>query len=247
MSKKTTEIKATVNTPGTESVAVVEKISSEIKTTGKPFTSLENVTSAEIRAYNKFENIIIQGYAKRNQSMLQIAGAIAAIHAKQLYRVGEFKNIYDYTSARYDISRGTTSNCIKVFTQFGNIETGKLSENWTEYTFSQLCRMTRLPDSQLLNVTPEWTVKDLDEQIKANKEADKEPILIEEDVENDTTKDISTPVSANNKSESVSLQDTTTLTLHLADENELWTEANVDSIFKAFKNGQDVLLKLNRN
>lgn len=127
------------------------------------------ITEQDKKTFAKFEAQIVKGYSRRNSAMLDIAGAITAIHARELYRVKDFKNIYEYTAEMFDISRASTSNCIKVITMFGNTETGKLADNWSDYTFGQLTRMTRLSDGQLLNITPDTTTREMDELIKNNK------------------------------------------------------------------------------
>jgi len=127
------------------------------------------ITTADKKALSKFEDLIMKSYLKRNSAMLDIAGAITAIHARELYKIGGYKNIYDYTREKYDISRGSTANCISVIVAFGVPETGKIADKWSEFTFGQLTRMAKLPDGQLLNVTPETTTRELDEQLRANK------------------------------------------------------------------------------
>ena len=64
--------------------------------------------------YNKFLKQIDTAYGKAEKAYLDIAIAIHSIYKKELYKVENFKNIYDFVKEKYNYSRGTCNKYINI-------------------------------------------------------------------------------------------------------------------------------------
>lgn len=129
----------------------------------------EKKTKAQLandkRLYNKFLKQIDTAYVKAEKAYLDIAIAIHSIYKKELYKVENFKNIYDFVKEKYNYSRGTCNKYINICERFGVTgETGTvvgLQDKYTEYGVSKLGVMLCFPDNLLEQVEPSMSVRAL--------------------------------------------------------------------------------------
>lgn len=129
----------------------------------------EKKTKAQIandkRLYNKFLKQIDTAYGKAEKAYLDIAIAIHSIYKKELYKVENFKNIYDFVKEKYNYSRGTCNKYINICERFGVPgETGTvvgLQDKYAEYGVSKLGVMLCFPDNLLEQVEPSMSVRAL--------------------------------------------------------------------------------------
>ena len=117
------------------------------------------------RLYNRYKKQIDTAYKKMENCYLDTAIAIHSIYKKELYKLDNFKNIYDFAKENYDISRGTCCKFINICERFGVIgETGTvigLQDRFKEYGVSQLGVMLAFPEVLLNQVQPTQSVRDL--------------------------------------------------------------------------------------
>ena len=129
----------------------------------------EKKTKAQLandkRLYNKFLKQIDTAYGKAEKAYLDIAIAIHSIYKKELYKVENFKNIYDFVKEKYNYSRGTCNKYINICERFGVTgETGTvvgLQDKYSQYGVSQLGIMLCFPDVLLEQVQPSMSVRAL--------------------------------------------------------------------------------------
>ena len=129
----------------------------------------EKKTKAQIandkRLYNKFLKQIDTAYGKAEKAYLDIAIAIHSIYKKELYKVENFKNIYDFVKEKYNYSRGTCNKYINICERFGVTgETGTvvgLQDKYVEYGVSKLGVMLCFPDNLMEQVEPSMSVRAL--------------------------------------------------------------------------------------
>ena len=129
----------------------------------------EKKTKAQLandkRLYNKFLKQIDTAYGKAEKAYLDIAIAIHFIYKKELYKVENFKNIYDFVKEKYNYSRGTCNKYINICERFGVTgETGTvvgLQNKYSEYGVSKLGVMLSFPDNLLEQVEPSMSVRAL--------------------------------------------------------------------------------------
>ena len=129
----------------------------------------EKKTKAQLandkRLYNRYKKQIDSAYKKMENCYLDTAIAIHSIYKKGLYKLDNFKNIYDFAKENYDISRGTCCKFINICERFGVIgETDTvvgLQDRFKEYGVSQLGVMLTFPDALLNQVQPTQSVRDL--------------------------------------------------------------------------------------
>lgn len=126
-------------------------------------------TKQEEQKFNRFVNRIVSAYNATNKSMLDIAGSIAAIASANLYKVECYKNVYDFCKEKFNISRGTVSNCINVWKEYGDSKTGELLPEYKNYTFTQLVEIRKLPEEKQKAITAETSVRDIKKQVKEEK------------------------------------------------------------------------------
>ena len=117
------------------------------------------------RLYTRFKKQIDTAYKKMETCYLDTATAIHSIYSKELYKIDNFKNIYDFAKENYNISRGTCSKFINICAKFGVMnENGTvtgLQERFQAYGVSQLGVMLSFPDVLLNQCNPEMSVRDL--------------------------------------------------------------------------------------
>ena len=76
-----------------------------------------------------------------NKSMIDIAHALTVLsedNFEGILKEHSCNNIADYAELEFGIGKTSTYDSIKVFSAFGDINTGKLLPEFAEYTFSQL-------------------------------------------------------------------------------------------------------------
>lgn len=115
---------------------------------------------------NKLEECsrnILEAQMKSEGLAETIAANLYIIHRKKLYEIEDYKNIYDYAKETFDISRGTVSDAIGVFERFGNKETYKVEDKYSEYNFSTLMRMKKLSEEEIekAGITPVMSRKEV--------------------------------------------------------------------------------------
>lgn len=117
------------------------------------------------RLYNRYKKQIDSAYKKMENCYLDTAIAIHSIYKKELYKLDNYKNIYDFAKENYDISRGTCSKFINICERFGVTgEAGtvvELQDKYKDYGVSKLGIMLTFPDVLLEQVKPEQSVRDL--------------------------------------------------------------------------------------
>lgn len=119
------------------------------------------VTKAMETKWTTLNKTIETNYKKVEGSYLAIAGALAQIHAQKLFQIEGYQNVYDYSSDMWGMARGTTSDLINIIKTFGDLETGKLLPEYSDYNVSQLRIMRQLPAELLVDVKPTLTVREL--------------------------------------------------------------------------------------
>ena len=98
-------------------------------------------------------------------SYLQTAFALHAIYKNKLYRLDNFKNIYDFAKENYTIARGTCNNFINICEKFGvpneNGNIMELSPDYAQYSVSQLAVMLAFPRELLEKCDKTKSVREL--------------------------------------------------------------------------------------
>lgn len=157
------------------------------------------VTNNTIKRYEKFTKEIQKAYETSEKSMLTIAGSIAAISAGKLFEAGGYTNVYDYCQDMFSISRGSVSECIKVWEVFGDAESGKLLEEYTGYNFTQLKLMRKLCIENREKVDETWSTREIEAMLKEEK-----AMLEEKDAESETATSTQESDSISQESDSIS-------------------------------------------
>lgn len=82
-------------------------------------------------------------------SMAEVVGtALSRIQAKELFKIGGYKNVYDYAADKHGISRGTVSDAINVAKRFF-LEDGSRKPEYKEYKWSNLKFIKGLTDKEI--------------------------------------------------------------------------------------------------
>lgn len=139
----------------------------------------ESNTKAQIandkRLYVRYKKQIELAYGKMENCYLDTAVAIHSIYQQQLYKLDNYKNIYDFAKENYDISRGTCSKFINICDRFGATnENGNvigLQERFKAFGVSQLGVMLPMPDSLLEQCDSKMSVRALKQLCEDYKES----------------------------------------------------------------------------
>lgn len=116
---------------------------------------------------NTLKNYLINEVNACATSQLKIAFVLKVVYDKELYRVDDYKNIYDYAYDNFNIARGTVSNWLKVVDNFGvlNNETGfySLDDRLKNFSITQLILVRGLTIEQIEqnNITSDMTTRDI--------------------------------------------------------------------------------------
>lgn len=135
-------------------------------------TQVENMSVFSTADHAKFEeaNAIIRDCQLRAEGLAeQIAGQLAIVAAKELYKLEDYKNVHAWAMEVHGIAKGTVSDSINTFKRFGDMETGRLKQQYSAYSFSTLMKMKGLSDEQIkiANITPELSRSQVIDAIKA--------------------------------------------------------------------------------
>lgn len=139
----------------------------------------EKNTKAQIandkRLYARYRKQLDKAYEGMESCYLDSAIAIHSIYQQQLYKLDNYKNIYDFAKENYDISRGTCSKFINICDRFGAInENGNvigLQERFKAFGVSQLGAMLPMPDSLLEQCDSKMSVRALKQLCEDYKES----------------------------------------------------------------------------
>ena len=116
---------------------------------------------------NTLKNYLLSEVNACATSQLKIAFVLKVVYDKELYRVDDYKNIYDYAYDNFNIARGTVSNWLKVVDNFGvlNNETGfySLDDRLKNFSITQLILVRGLSIEQIEqnNITADMTTRDI--------------------------------------------------------------------------------------
>lgn len=116
---------------------------------------------------NTLKNYLLSEVNACATSQLKIAFVLKVVYDKELYRVDDYKNIYDYAYDNFNIARGTVSNWLKVVDNFGvlNNETGfySLDDRLKNFSITQLILVRGLTIEQIEqnNITSDMSTRDI--------------------------------------------------------------------------------------
>lgn len=102
---------------------------------------------------------------------------LAEFDRNEYYKEYGFSSLQDFVANNFGIEKSALSHILSVFYRFADSDngiTGKIYMNWIndkykEYTYSQLCEMVKLKDSELEHVSPKMSVRDIREYKKSLK------------------------------------------------------------------------------
>lgn len=162
--KKSPAVKsATTKKPEPETKVTAEDINSKLKATVEARTAKE--LAEDKRLYKYFQKNIDSAYKKMETCYLDTAFALHSIYKLKLYKLDNYKNIYDFAKDKYNISRGTCNNFINISERFGirnekgNIS--KLAPQYENYGVSQLAVMLTFPTVLLEKCNSKISVREL--------------------------------------------------------------------------------------
>lgn len=102
---------------------------------------------------------------------------LAEFDRNEYYKEYGFSSLQDFVASNFGIEKSALSHILSVYYRFADSDnglTGKIYKNWIndkykEYTYSQLCEMVKLKDSELEKVSPKMSVRDIREYKKSLK------------------------------------------------------------------------------
>lgn len=161
----TTKKKTTKVTKATKpEVKAVDKLKNDLMNQPSSFSVSDK------RKYKSLTESIVKEFHKAENSYLNIAFKLHEIWLKDLYKIDNFQNIYDFAFHNFGIAQGTCSDYINIVKKFGECVasedntvtyTGKLKPEFDKFTSSKLMVMLKLPDEILATLTPDMTVRTL--------------------------------------------------------------------------------------
>lgn len=117
---------------------------------------------ADIHRLSSLETQIEKGFQKASEAYFTIGSALWTIHHNGYYRINGFKNIADYAYERFELSKSTSNNYIRVIDRFAQIDGGKvigIQERFRPFSCSQLVAMLPFPPELIEKATPDMSVR----------------------------------------------------------------------------------------
>ena len=117
---------------------------------------------ADINRLNTLETQIEKGFRKASDAYFSIGSALWTIHQHGYYRINGFKNIADYAYERFELSKSTSNNYIRVIDRFADIDGGRvlgIQEHFRSFSCSQLVAMLNFPPELIEKITPDMSVR----------------------------------------------------------------------------------------
>lgn len=132
----------------------------------------------DINRLNTLETQIEKGFRKASDAYFSIGSALWMIHHHGYYRINGFKNITDYAYERFELSRSTSNNYIRVIDRFADIDGGRvlgIQEKFSSFSCSQLVAMLNFPPELIEKITPDMSVRKIKEFGKMDVSPDEAP------------------------------------------------------------------------
>lgn len=134
----------------------------------------KKASAEDKRLYTRFVKQIDKAYSNMEKSYLDTALALHSIYTKKLYKIDNFKNIYEFAEEKYNIKKTTCNGFIGICERFGlpndNGTMIELQEKYKEYTSSQLMVMVAFPDILLEKCDKSMSVRKLKDIFKEYKQ-----------------------------------------------------------------------------
>lgn len=125
--------------------------------------------------FSERTNVIRQEIKNIQNSFLVIGFQLHWIHRNKMYRILDYKNIYDYAEQEYSIKKSTCGNLINIIEHFAERDAnGEVIESiikcWSNYTYSQLLSLIGMPEEIQQQVTPDMSVREIQRLRKSGQE-----------------------------------------------------------------------------
>lgn len=164
VTKKTTVQKtSSTKKPEPGKKVTAEDINSKLRTAVEARTKKQ--LADDKRLYKRFQKEIDSAYESMEKSYLKTAFALHSIYNLQLYKLDNYKNIYDFAKDKYNIARGTCSNFINIVEKFGikneNGNYAALAPEYENYSASKLAVMLTFPMPLLEKCNSKFSVREL--------------------------------------------------------------------------------------
>ena len=133
----------------------------------------KEVSESAKSSYNYIQDDI-QDIKKR---YITLGFHLAEFDRYEYYKEFGFSSLQEFVSSNFGIEKSSLSHILSVFYRFADSDngiTGKVYKNWIdekykEYSYSQLCEMVQLKDSELLKISPQMSVRDIRDYKKSLK------------------------------------------------------------------------------
>ena len=125
---------------------------------------------------------------------------LSEFKACEYYKDFGYLTLEEFCDVNLGFDKGAVSRCINVYLQFNASHDVKvsagvksigcamdLSERWKDYSYTQLCEMLPLSDSEREEITPDMTVKQIREIKSADKEKNDTSIPADDDIPGQTS------------------------------------------------------------
>lgn len=101
-------------------------------------------------------------------SFCRIGYEFIQVREKQLYKAYGYKNVAEFAEKLFDLKKASMHNYISVCERFSRPDdngkpTSEISAAFSDFSFSQLTEIMRLPEGKAVHVTPEMTCTEIRE------------------------------------------------------------------------------------
>lgn len=179
--------------PVAESITEPEPVTEDItEPEPTPVTDTEPVKADAVQVVESPLMLMKQEFQKRSQvikeqmrdiqnAFLTIGFQLHWIRENNMFRVLDYKNVYDYAEKEYGIKKTTCCNLISIIENYAERnEKGEVIENiadcYRNYSASQLVAMLGMPEEMKQQVTPDMSVR----AIKRLRQGEPDPATAED-------------------------------------------------------------------
>ncbi len=131
----------------------------------------QEITPDVKKEFKRRANIIGREMNRIEESYVSIAFQLYWIREKKAYKLTDSKNVYEYAENEFNIKKSTCGNLIGIIENFSKKDENgnaleELDERYKSFKMSQLVAMLSMSDKARIEVTPDMSVRNINQKKK---------------------------------------------------------------------------------
>lgn len=120
-----------------------------------------NVDTKNIKYLNEIDNKIKKVFNDTANNYGYLGFLLNEVEICKLYELGGYSDVYEFAEAVYGMKKSNAFACIKIADRFYDSNIQSIKPEFKNFSFSQLTEFISLNEKQILEFTPENTIKEI--------------------------------------------------------------------------------------